>query len=214
MSLIRVLLAGTLQSGKTTLLESWTGLRGAPPGTSTKRPFESGARWGQLPVHIRDTPAIDALTQDYPLLQQVAQQQPHVIILLGYYANHPLASALAALVTTTNIPILVLLGKSDRFLVERRSLAGAREALEERRENARVELSAMHPSIARGFGNRRIEVQNAITEVSDLYATVLAKAEQQSPETKREIYDQGRIREWILHMTERKREMAPVSYGC
>jgi len=171
--MIRILVTGTQQCGKTSLVEAWTGLRGTPIGENTRTVFEAGARWDDRPILIRDIPAVDSLNNKFSLIEQVNQQSPDVVVLMCNYATYPLASALLYLVEHTTVPILVLLAKSDR---ERR--------LAERRDQARVELSSFNKDIASG----RVDVQNLVVHPCNVM----------SADDMSEVYEPIKVREWIL----------------
>ena len=140
MSLIRVLVAGTQQCGKSTLVKEWTGLRSTPMGQHTRVVFEAGTHWNR-PVHIRDIPAIDFPSNEFPLEEQVRQQKPHYVILMSKVITTRLVEALSYLVRQTTIPILVLLTEMDS-------------------EKSREELSGDNRDVTNAFTTGRIDVRS------------------------------------------------------
>ena len=203
MTPFRVLVAGTQQSGKTTLVEAWTGLRGTPYLQNTDRPFESAARWGSLLVHVRDMPAVDRLNNQYPLSCEVRQRPPDLFILMGNHMNNLLAVTLVELVLETTVPILILLSKSDHFLQDLRNLPASRTALQERTAEARLRLCGLHPDVAAGFASRRLAIENAMIENDR--DVLVQEAERVSPGTTREIYTPVEIQAWV----ERQADLVP-----
>ena len=153
MKVVNVLVVGTGQSGKTSLVANWTGLRGTPVGQRTTQIFVATVRWDRM-YHIRDTPALEMVdmatvfSDDY---------QPDIIVVLGTTATSSLLTSVNYGLQHTTVPILIVVNENE-------------------------ELSPSDKVLTEAISTRRVEVWNGvIVEAENIKNWVMSRIKQIVP---------------------------------
>jgi len=188
MSLIKILLAGTQQAGKSTLCGIWAGIL----ATSLSRnihPVVVKTHWRQRTIKIRDIPGEQVIT--------MKSKNPHVIVLMTVTLSEQFGTTLLTLLVQNQAPILVILNKTDQVLEKLGPDDDVIQIIKNRREQARNDLSQLHPIIAKELVSGRIDVQCAILSLSYDFLKLLSPLVGRQPHLLDELYDSTKIRRWV-----------------